>query len=75
MNKGMQLISAGFSSSIHSNTIIFAFIFEIVIFHTEPRWVTVLGAICIILGIIMVIVEKIKNGEKYKVQSKNVFVI
>lgn len=64
MNKSTQLIPAAVSSLVRSSDSVFSYIWEVVIFSTIPTTETIIGAICVIIGIFLVSVEKLRHAYK-----------
>ena len=60
-NKSGQLIQANLSSIIRSTDIIWTYIWQIIFFKNNPDWITVLGAIFSIIGIMIVSYDKVND--------------
>ena len=71
MNKSTQLIPAAISSLIRSSDSVFSYIWQVVLFSTIPTIETVIGAICVIIGIFLVSIEKLRHAYAIHNGSKN----
>jgi len=69
MNMSTQLIPAAVSSLVRSSDSVFSYIWEVVIFSTMPTVETIIGAICVIIGIFLVSVEKLRIAYKLNSQA------
>ena len=80
MNKSTQLIPAAVSSLIRSSDSVFSYIWEVVIFTTIPTTETIIGAICVISGVFLVSLEKLRHAyrthksamEKWRRRAANI---
>ncbi len=63
LNWSAQRIPVGVASLVRTTTIIEGFIFQIAIFHETPTWVSLGGAAGIFIGVLLVIIEKMKKRE------------
>ena len=70
MNKSTQLIPAAVSSLIRSSDSVFSYIWQIVIFTTFPTIETIIGAICVIIGIFLVSLEKLRRAYRNKEKQR-----
>eukprot|EP01084_Bolivina_argentea_P108000 193033_1 len=66
MNKSTQLIPAAVSSLVRSSDSVFSYVWQVVIFLTIPSTETIIGAICVIFGIFLVSIEKLRKAYKMK---------
>lgn len=57
-NWGAQHVPAGVSSMIKATDTVWAFIWGFIFFGELPNWVTILGALCVMSGVIFVAIQK-----------------
>ena len=60
--KSCQYIEGGVGSIVRSTDVIFAYLWQIVLFHILPTWLTLCGALCVMLPVIIISGMKIKDN-------------
>lgn len=65
LTRGSQKLIIGASNVIKTGThLIFGLIFEIIITNVYPNWITIIGAILSIIGVILISLEKVKKAHR-----------
>ena len=59
MTKSTQFISGSIASLIRSTDVIFGYLWQILIFHSKPTLITIIGAIFVVIAVIVIAMQKI----------------
>lgn len=57
--KSIQYIPAGVASLVRSTDVLFGYVLQMIFFHKSPDLITIIGAICVALPVIIISVGKI----------------
>lgn len=74
LNYAGRFVPAGLCALIRSTDILWAYILEIVVFHEVPSSTTILGVALVIISLVMIALEKIRDekiGKKYNLLSRD----
>lgn len=67
--KAIQYIPAGIASLIRSTDVLFGYILQMIFFHKVPNKLTIVGAICVALPIILISWTKLQKSRKKQQQE------
>ena len=65
MTKGIQRLIIGVSNVIKNGShLLFALVFEMIILQIYPNYITIIGAILSIFGVMLISIEKVKRAHR-----------
>eukprot|EP00525_Craspedostauros_australis_P003384 CAMPEP_0198107960 /NCGR_PEP_ID=MMETSP1442-20131203/52_1 /TAXON_ID= /ORGANISM="Craspedostauros australis, Strain CCMP3328" /LENGTH=409 /DNA_ID=CAMNT_0043763139 /DNA_START=45 /DNA_END=1271 /DNA_ORIENTATION=- len=64
MNFAVQLAPAGLGSIVRSSNIVWAYIFEIIIFEEVPRFTTWIGVACVVTSLSIIAFQKVQDEQQ-----------
>lgn len=66
LNYAARMAPAGLSSIVRSSDILFAYLWEVLIFGVTPMWTTILGVILVLTSLSVIAIEKWNEGKVMK---------
>ena len=70
LTKASQLLPAALASILRSTEILWTYTWQMILFRQYPSYLTVLGVVAILVGVLVVTLDKIKQKEaKQKVEA------
>lgn len=63
MTKSTQFVEASVGSLVRSTDVVFAYLWQILIFGVTPTYITVIGSICIVSAVVIIAIRRIKQTQ------------